>query len=202
MQIDVHGGKHEETIDLLGVGFRTLLHLVWWEAHPGKLKKREDGGRRIDKVPGHAKKYAWFPDWSLRWKLFAASAWLMLAIFRVLILIVPFNRMAGMMGRAGFVTGTALKAGQQSRAETIGTMIRLLGDRTPWVSTCYTRALTAQAILWWMKTESTIYFGIRKEAGKGLCAHAWLRCGTTVILGESEMQDYITVKTYAKQRKS
>ncbi len=164
-------------------------------------EKNERVKRRIDRLPGNMKMRSWFPEWNHRWKLLAFSAWVILAMFRVLVLVVPFDRLAGLMGKPGSVTGTVLNASQQSRAEAMGAMIRLLGDRTPWISTCYTRALTGQTILRWMKMESTIYFGIRNEAGKGLSAHAWLRCGTKVILGESEMNDFTIVKTFAKQGK-
>ena len=47
---------------------------------------------------------------------------------------------------------------------------------------------------------NTLYLGVGKEEGKGLVAHAWLRCGGTILTGASGCERFTVVGKFADYR--
>jgi hypothetical protein len=60
-------------------------------------------------------------------------------------------------------------------------------------SKCYDQALTAKVLLKQTRLPATIYFGLAKESDKQLIAHAWVRCGKSIISGRAGMERFTVI---------
>ncbi len=65
-----------------------------------------------------------------------------------------------------------------------------------WRSKCYEQAIAAKMILRGYGLESTLYYGVAKDAGGQLLAHAWLRCGDYIVTGRMGMDQFTVVGTF------
>lgn len=151
------------------------------------------------------------PDiWRLRWATFrrwsgtrrrlVCEAFVLLGLCRCLILAVPFRLVAPrLMGWFMAETLKQLPAAQADRAAEVGWAVRRMADHTPWASTCLAQAMAAQNMLGRRGIGSTVYLGLARHRYRigGLEAHAWLRCGDTILTGEEEMGDFQTLVSYA-----
>jgi hypothetical protein len=63
-------------------------------------------------------------------------------------------------------------------------------------SKCYDQALSAKALLGQMGLPATIYFGLAKESENQLMAHAWVRCGESIISGKAGMERFTVVACF------
>ncbi len=61
--------------------------------------------------------------------------------------------------------------------------VRTAGRRTPWASTCLTRALAAQMMLAKLGEQTRIQIGVAKDEQGGLKAHAWLENRGRIVIG-------------------
>lgn len=128
--------------------------------------------------------------------------WGLLGITRVMILLVPFRKLASIMGKSKEEASKLLTEKDKRRSRKLGNMIAYVSDHTPWDSKCFVQALTGLIALRMFSIPSTIYFGIRKQHNSSLIAHAWLRAGDQVITGCEEMPLFTPVATYTKHIKS
>lgn len=76
-------------------------------------------------------------------------AWLLLGLARGAILLVPFRRLAPLLGRVQGATPwvPVLSPAQQRRALRVGRTVRLAARYTPWTSNCFPQALVASLLL-------------------------------------------------------
>ncbi|PKM50877.1 MAG: hypothetical protein CVV02_09160 [Firmicutes bacterium HGW-Firmicutes-7] len=128
--------------------------------------------------------------------------WCLLGITRIMILTIPFKKVAAIMGKSKEEAIKVLTERDQRRAKKLGNLISYVSNYTPWDSKCFVQALTGLMLLSLFKIPSTIYFGIRKQQTNRLLAHAWLRAGEQVITGDEERRYFIPVAKYAKHIKS
>jgi len=126
-------------------------------------------------------------------KLIIIEAFFFTALSRFYILFVPFRRVAARMGKLMHETAKDIEYEKLIIARQIALLIEKVSNYTPWESKCLVMALTGQKMLKKRKIPSTLYLGIKKEKADKLSAHAWLRCGNSVILGEKERSGYTTV---------
>jgi len=66
----------------------------------------------------------------------------------------------------------------------------------PFNSSCLIDAVVAKLMLNTRSIESTFYLGVTKDNTKQLKAHAWLRCGETIITGRRGMEKFTPVEWY------
>ncbi len=120
-----------------------------------------------------------------------AEAWCLLHLAKLVILFVPFRRIASWMGQLQVESTYDLNP---SRVPTkVEHAIRRASCFTLHVSKCYDQALTAKALLGQIGFPATIYFGLAKESDNQLMAHAWVRCGKTIISGKAGMERFTVV---------
>lgn len=67
----------------------------------------------------------------------------------------------------------------------------------PWRTSCLVTAVATQRILTRRDLSSTLYLGVRTgQEAPQLTAHAWVRCGNRILVGESEHERFTVVATY------
>jgi hypothetical protein len=137
----------------------------------------------------------WHLSWA-EWRiLFEAGA--MLVAARLVVWFVPFRRLAKGLGKTMVESPVAETEIQRSLATPIGWAVRELGRRLPWMSQCLVQAVAATWMLQRRRIPSTLYFGVAKDSGKQIKAHAWVRCGTLVLSGAGGLDQYKVVATFA-----
>ena len=119
------------------------------------------------------------------------EAWVILHIARLSILMIPFKKIASILGRS---QQEVVKEPSFDRAALlVSHAIRRAARFTLYNSKCYDQALAGKVMLNYRKVTSTIYFGLAKDKDSGLSAHAWLCSGTIVVTGKKGMQHFTPV---------
>jgi hypothetical protein len=123
-----------------------------------------------------------------------AQAWCLLHLAKLVILFTPFRKIASWMGNLGVESIHDL--GPTPIATKIEHAIRRSSRYTLHNSKCYDQALTAKVLLGQSKLPATIYFGLTKDGDKPLIAHAWVRCGESIISGKAGMERFTVVACF------
>lgn len=132
-------------------------------------------------------------------RLLLAEAALLLALARVVIACVPFHRIAQWLGTEGSESTTATPAPCQAMAENISWSIETMARHVPWQSLCLAQALAASWMLARRGATSTTYFGVATPDQHTLFnAHAWLRCGSTIVTGAMNKGHYKVLTCFSR----
>ena len=131
-----------------------------------------------------------------QWRLLA-EAGACLVVFRLAVWLVPFRRLAAGMGDVMAESPAADSGAERAAAARIGWAVQGLGNRLPWMSQCLVQALAATWMLQRRRIPSTLYFGVAKDDGRELKAHAWVRSGTQVLTGSQGWDTFTVVATFA-----
>jgi hypothetical protein len=115
--------------------------------------------------------------------------------FRFRILFTPFNKLAKKIGAVQVET-VEEEVVNKKYVSKVRRAVIMTSKNTPWESLCLVQALTAQRLLKSKLIDNTVYLGIRKDENKKLAAHAWLRCGDKIVVGEKGMQYYSVVAKF------
>lgn len=134
-------------------------------------------------------------SWSDRWLLIAATFWLGLS--RLALLIIPFKFIAPFLGQHMSESDHQVDLDTAKKAERIGWAVLAAARRTPWESACLAQAMAAKRLLQHWNIPSTLYLGMAKDDENELQAHAWVRCGSIILTGESHLHRYAVVSTFA-----
>jgi hypothetical protein len=124
------------------------------------------------------------------------EAWVLLHLSRLSILILPFKKLASILGRSQ--QETAYDADHEKVATDIFHSVRRSARFTIHASKCYDQALTGKLMLSYRKVSSTIYFGLAKDQDSGLSAHAWLRAGSIIVTGKRAMHKFTPVAWFGR----
>jgi hypothetical protein len=108
-----------------------------------------------------------------------------LAAARLAIRVVPFARLQSWIGTPGLrgESTPRLDTTDTARARRVGQTIQRAAARTPWASNCYSQALAARFQLGIAGIPHTVSFGLRRDEGDALEAHAWVVAGDVVVTG-------------------
>lgn len=123
------------------------------------------------------------PAFVLFWLL---PAWLLIGLSSGLIAVVPFRRIAPLLGvNLGAVAHRPACTPQQiARARRIGTTVSIAAGYAPFRSNCLPQAMAAKALCALWRVPCAVLLGIERERSGGeLRAHAWTSCGDTVPTG-------------------
>jgi hypothetical protein len=111
-------------------------------------------------------------------------AGILLAIYRIALWVVPWNRMA--VSRPSPGESRADRPSVQSLESAVRTARRLVP-----FATCLTQALALHHLLARAGYESSIHIGVAKSVGRGFEAHAWVEhAGVTLLSSPSEVAHY------------
>ncbi|MDF1722487.1 MAG: lasso peptide biosynthesis B2 protein [Minwuia sp.] len=125
--------------------------------------------------------------------------WLLLGLYRALILSVPLKRMAPFYGQdVGASAWVPLTGDRQtSRARQIRRTIALAVRYCPWDANCYPQALAARTLLRFYRVPHAIYFGLERAKGaRDLSAHAWVMSGPISVTGGQAFAHYHVVRMF------
>jgi hypothetical protein len=126
--------------------------------------------------------------------LLFVEAWCLLHLAKLVIVFMPFKRIASWMGSLGVESLHDLQYTDLSTK--IEHAVRRSSRYTLHESKCYDQALTAKAMLGQCSLPATIYFGLAKECNNQLIAHAWVRCGHSIITGKAGMERFTVVACF------
>jgi Transglutaminase-like superfamily len=124
---------------------------------------------------------------------FIAEAALLLGVSRVLLLTVPFRRIAPLLSRppAGAPTPVdPLLSRSVRRAVTIA------ARNVPFRAVCLPQAMAAKFMLARRGQPSTLHLGIGKDDAGNLMAHAWLQSDGAIVVGEAGVGDVTPIARY------
>lgn len=133
----------------------------------------------------------------LREKVCLLEASILLAVFRAALLLIPFKRLAGLLGEHMLES----KEYTLIECECLGHVIlavrsvKTMSRHLPWECKCLVQAVSLKKMLGWRGIESTLYLGVAKE--DTFTAHAWLRVGDTVVIGDNGLQKYSVVSYFS-----
>jgi len=123
--------------------------------------------------------------------LLFVEAWCLLHLAKLVIVFMPFKKIASWMGQLQVESAHDLSSTKM--AIRIQHAIRRASKYTFHQSKCYDQALSAKALLGQSGLPATIYFGLAKENDNQLIAHAWVRCGERIISGKAGMERFTVV---------
>ncbi len=126
--------------------------------------------------------------------LFFIEAWCLLHLSKLVIIFMPFRKIASWMGSLQVESSHDLLS--MGMAIKIEHAVRRASRYTLHGSKCYDQALTAKALLGQIGLPATIYFGLAKESDSQLIAHAWVRCGERIISGKTGMERFTVVACF------
>ena len=122
------------------------------------------------------------------------EAWSLLHFAKLVILFMPFKKIASCMGRLQVESNHDLQSMEKSTQ--IEHAVRRASRYTLHESKCYDQALTAKALLVQIGLPATIYFGLAKDGENKLSAHAWVRCGNKIVTGKAGMERFTVIACF------
>lgn len=108
---------------------------------------------------------------------------------RMLMRAVPYRRLLAL------VEGASRPAGGPPRtsAAAVARAMRRAARTAPG-STCLFRALAAYLLCRREQLPAELCIGVARENDGDMAAHAWVRCGTTIVVGAAEMDRYALLR--------
>ncbi|MEH6587322.1 MAG: lasso peptide biosynthesis B2 protein [Halioglobus sp.] len=90
------------------------------------------------------------------------------------------------------------------QAHTMGYLVAAASRVTPWRSRCLVQVLVVQHLMAEQQIPGQILIGVSPSAGgseneDAFGAHAWLRCGDSIVSGESGSDQYRVISSYTWQ---
>ncbi len=120
-----------------------------------------------------------------RWlarRMLTAEAIVYLSIARLALTLVPFGRLTWFFERPTRRTELTGDARSRARKE-VRSVIFGLHQRRPGATTCFHRAIAAQAMLRRRGVSTTLYYGATTLPTRGLATHAWVQDGPEGVVG-------------------
>jgi hypothetical protein len=133
-----------------------------------------------------------------RWLLLS---FISLGFCRSIILLLPLRYIVPFLGKQNYpqkfcVCPTQI---QICKARRIGRMIRIVAKYTFFNSTCLVQATAARILLGRSRIPYLFYFGVNKNVGNTLQAHAWVCVGPVFVTGGDGFADYTTITVYSNE---
>jgi len=124
----------------------------------------------------------------------AAEALWTLGTIKWLLLRHPFNTLAKRYRLEKVDEGNVFAISGAEQLGRIGWAIERVSKIVPWNSVCLDQALAAQRMLSRRGIGGVLYLGVAKdEEGRGLKAHAWLKCGDRFVTGRKGHGEFTVV---------
>ncbi len=121
-----------------------------------------------------------------------------LALARVAVLVLSFPRVARLLGRSAVET-PVLSLENKEAALVVAWAVQSSAKSVVWRCECLEQALATKWLLKQRKISSTLYFGTFFN-GVTLEAHAWVRAGNLIVVGERGYQQFTVIGIYGDQQ--
>lgn len=120
----------------------------------------------------------------------ALEALLELIRVRLLRNAADFSTIARLFGKPQAESPVAIDSGQEHVAHEIGQAIRRAVRIAPFRCNCLTQAICGLYMLKRRRISCTLYLGVAPRSDLAREAHAWLRSGSVIILGDNRLDRY------------
>lgn len=134
-------------------------------------------------------------SWSEQWTLLEAVC--LVAVARLAVLLLPFRWISRWVGPRCSQADDVFGEPADEVLNRVSWAVKAAGRRVPWRSECFEQALTACAMLRRRGGSGAVYFGVSKSGDGELAAHAWVRCGGTMVCGGRGHRTFTVVSTFA-----
>jgi hypothetical protein len=144
------------------------------------------------------RKLSRFAALPLREKIWCFFALWLLGIARLMVLLLPASVYSRMFGHDMGVLPLSLLVNNDQRllARRVGNVIAAIANITPWRSLCLEQALAIQFFLRWYRIPSVVYFGVARDDGQTMRAHAWTCVGPVFATGGNSFSQFTVVRNY------
>lgn len=125
------------------------------------------------------------------------EAYIYTGVARAFILFMPFNKLRKRMGKSKSESREDVEVNDYRVAKRINWIVTQAAKYTPWSSRCLVQALTAKKMLTRRSIPTTLYLGVKKDIENNMKAHAWVRCGTYIVTGGMNKDEYTVVAKFS-----
>lgn len=139
----------------------------------------------------------WYFPHRVKWLLCVALVLLCLSTLAIRLL--PFRRVAPLLGEKGLIACKTLQPEQTTSVRDWAWALNTMARRLPWRATCLIRALAGQ---WWLRRQripATVYIGVAQGKTEGkhfFDAHAWLCCDDKILTGADEASRFKAIACF------
>ena len=135
-------------------------------------------------MPRLARAVSHFFTWRATEQILLPVAWIVLGFSRLLVVALPFRRFAPWLGASLGASPwiPLLSSGTETRAASIGKVVRVAARYTPWESSCLPQAMTAAVLLGFLGVPYSLFLGVARTPNQ-LTAHAWVAAGRVQVTG-------------------
>lgn len=133
----------------------------------------------------------------IRYVFYCLEVLIQLVFAKVIILLLPFNKMAKTYGYPYCETLHEPLHRFHPEIAMIKRSFQFVLKIIPWRSVCLDQAIAMHRMLSRRHLQSTFYFGVKMDDSKKLIAHAWIRCGSLWMIGYQGRGSYTVVCSYA-----
>lgn len=139
----------------------------------------------VSRLIEYLRKVKNFKRWTRVEKACFLPAWFLLGMSRLVILSIPFRYLAPLFGKQSGSSPWIPLVGSRSeaRAFSIGRTVRRAAGYTSWKSNCFAQALAAGLLLRFCGIPYSMLFGIARNSGEAITAHAWVAAGRVPVTG-------------------
>ena len=123
-----------------------------------------------------------------KWMLVHATLWLALA--RIMLLILPFPRLAK---RLSAKEGASESCADSELIRRIAYAVQTAAGNVPWRSDCFPKSIAGWMVLKHHGHTGTSHLGVDRTGEADLVGHAWLTYGDTVITGGEDLGRYAEI---------
>lgn len=149
--------------------------------------------------PGKLKAFIALP---FRDKLFFLDAVLLLSISKMVVLTLPFKKVAPYLGTVNGPIDERLDSLQSAKAERVKLFVQMAAGNVPFKSVCLDQAMAAMLLLRRFKIPSNLCLGVKpNDKERKLDAHAWVECGGQILVGGRRSLQYKKVAHFANSPK-
>lgn len=138
-----------------------------------------------------------FLDKPLSQKLLLIRIFLLLNVAGAANLLLPFKVYARFLGEINSESARNPQDIDWQYVDRVSQHIKNVSKVSPVEFKCLVQATVGKVLLAKKGMESTLYFGVKKDAIQNLKAHAWLRVGPKIVLGGEVADEYNVVSRFS-----
>ena len=131
-------------------------------------------------------------------KVTFVAGWFTLGAAAALLRVVPFRRMAPLLGQPAAPSDPTppVSGAQMARARVVKRAIRRASAVAPFRADCLPQMLTAALLCRLMRVPFAASLGVDLDRERDILAHAWLLVGTTAITGGQTVDRFTPVTRF------
>lgn len=129
-------------------------------------------------------------------KLMLLESAFFLAVSRIAVLTVKFDRIAPRLGEHGKESTEEIAQPYLPVINEVKWAVNAMSAHTFWESKCLVQAIAAKKMLKRRKIKSTLYLGVAKDSDGKMIAHAWVKSGGIILTGARGFRRFTVVSFF------